>query len=85
MSDLDDEVDLNYDAFVAELPGLLETQRGKHALLRHAGIVDFYESTATALAAGRTRFADGIYSVQEVTERPVDLGFFSHAIHPRLA
>ena len=85
MSRLDDEVDLNYDAFVAELPGLLPRWRGKHALLRHAAVVEFFDSSAMALDAGRAQFADGIYSVQEVTDRPVDLGFYSHAIHPRLA
>jgi hypothetical protein len=77
-SSLDDEIDRNYDAFVEALPDLLPTQCGKHALLRHANVIDLYDTTSLALAAGRSGFGDGFYSVQEVTDRPVDLGFYSH-------
>ena len=85
MQTLEDEVDINYDAFIEALPDLLPAKAGQHVLLRHAHIVDFFETLGSALAAGRMRFADGFYSVQEVTDRAVDLGFYSHAIHPRLA
>jgi hypothetical protein len=85
MRSQDEEVDVNYDAFIVLLHELLPTRRGKYALLRHGEIVDFFDTAAFALAAGRDRFTDGFYSIQEVTDRPVDLGFFSHAVHPRLA
>lgn len=82
---LEEEIDRNFAAFEAILPVLMTSRAGAHALLRHAEVVDFYDSVSAALAAGRSRFHDGMYSVQEVTDRPVDLGFYSHAINTRLA
>ena len=82
---LEREVDANYTAFEALLPSLMTSHAGAHALMRHTRIVDFYDSVPTALAAGRSRFEDGIYSVQEVTDRPVDLGVYSHGVDTRLA
>lgn len=79
------EVDRNYDAFEAALPSLLPDKRGQFALLRGGTIVHLYASEGAALMAGRQLFDDGLFSVQEVTDRPVDLGFFSHAIDPRIA
>ena len=81
----ENEVDRNYEAFERLLPELLTTERGKVALMRSGRIVDFFSSEALALAEGRGRFPDGLFSVQEVTDRPADLGFFSHAINTRLA
>ena len=82
---LENEVDRNFEAFLAELPSLLPTRAGQYALLRTRRAAGFYGDIASALAAGRSLFPDGLYSVQEVTDRPVDLGFFSHAIDTRLA
>jgi len=30
---------------------------------------------------GQKLFADGLFSVQKITGEPIDLGFFSHAVH----
>lgn len=79
------EVDRNYEVFEAELPRLLQTHPDKVALLKGGQILDFFDTESAALAAGRSRFVNGLFSIQEVTSRPVDLGFFSHAIDPRLA
>jgi len=79
------EVDRNFDAFTALLGELLPSRRGEFALLHSGAIVSFHASEHEALACGREQFPDGIFSVQEVTDRVADLGFFSHAIDPRLA
>lgn len=78
---LQEQVDRNYEAFTKELPTLLTTHRGKFALMRDGKIVDFFDTARDAHVAGRELFkADGLYSVQEVVDTPVDLGFFSHAV-----
>lgn len=82
---LDREVDGNFDAFLERLPQFLPEQRGRYALLRHKAAQGFFDTAGLALAEGRRRYPDGLYSIQEVTDRPVDLGFFSHAVNPRLA
>ena len=73
-----DQVDRNYDAFIAQLPGLLARHGGEYALLHDGGIINFYESAPTALIAGIERFGSGQFSVQEVTAECDNLGFYSY-------
>ena len=81
MSDpLQEEVDQNYQAFKARLAELVQSHPGKFALMRHGAIVEFFDTPRDAHVAGRTLFPDELFSVQEVTEAPVDLGYFSHAV-----
>ena len=72
------EVDRNYDEFMRMLAGLLAEHRDQLALMRDGEIVGFYESPRKALEAATERFPDGIFSLQEVTDEPIDLGFWSH-------
>ena len=80
----DDEVDGNFEMFQSILPTAMDTHRGEYALLRHRKVEGYYPSLRAALDAGRA-FADRLFSVQEVTDRPADLGLFSHANNSRLA
>ncbi len=73
------EIDRNFDAFQLELPKLAQHQ-GKFALMRQGKIVNFYDTLADAVSTGSAVYEDGIYSVQRVTDQPVDLGFLSHAV-----
>lgn len=74
-----EEVRRNYEAFCSHLPELMETHPGKFALLRHTQIEQYFDSPRDALVYAMTRFDDGLYSVQEVTQAAVDLGWYSHA------
>ena len=74
------EIERNYRALVALLPSLLAANRGKFALMRDGAIKEFYDTARDAFLAGQQAYADGLFSVQEVTNSPVDLGHFSHAI-----
>lgn len=72
------EVDRNYDAFVRMLGTLLSDHRDQLALMRDGKVVGFYETPRRALEAAVEKFPDGIFSIQEVTDEPIDLGFWSH-------
>lgn len=72
------EVDRNYDAFVRMLGSLLPERRDQLALMRDRKIVGFYQTPREALEAAADKFSDGIFSIQEVTDEPIDLGFWSH-------
>jgi hypothetical protein len=72
------EVDHNYDAFVRMLGGILADHRDQLALMRDGRIVDFFDRPGDAYRTGMERFPDGIFSIQEVTDEPIDLGFWSH-------
>jgi hypothetical protein len=76
------EVDRNYDIFMRQLATLLPEHRDQYALMRDGEIVGFFAKPGDAYRAGLELFPDEIFSLQEVTDEPIDLGFFSHvAIH----
>ena len=76
---LEREIDGNYAAFMEKLEALVRERRsGQFALMRDRAIVRFFDSAADAVRFGRRAFGDHIFSVQEVRERPFDLGHFSH-------
>ena len=76
-----DQIDRNYQAFQQQLPSLPAMRRGKFALMRDGEIIEFFDTARDAYVTGQRLFAnDQLFSVQEVIETPVDLGFFSHAL-----
>ena len=76
---------LNYDAFMQRLPELLSDHEGQYALMRDGSIVEYFYSPREALLAGRQRFADDLFSVQEIRRSEADFGWFSRvADNPNL-
>jgi hypothetical protein len=82
-NDKQQEVRTNFDVFMQQLPNLLAAHKGKFALMRHGQIVEFFDTPGDANRAGAKLFVDGLFSIQQVTESPIDLGFFSHAVSGR--
>jgi hypothetical protein len=74
-----EEIDRNYEAFMAMLPSLLDEHRDQEALMRNGRIVGYFDKAVDAYQAGVERFPDGIFSVQEVTDEPVHLGYWANA------
>ena len=76
-----EQIENNYEAFQLELPSLLASHRGKFALMRDGKVVEFFDTARDAYVAGQRVFEnDLLFSIQEVIDTPVDLGFFSHAL-----
>lgn len=75
------EVDRNYDAFARMLSSIIGDHRDQLALMRDGKIVGFYRTPREALEAATEQFPDRIFSIQEVTDEPIDLGFWSHVGH----
>lgn len=78
---LQKEIDANFEALQEVLPDLLPSEADRWALMRHGECVDFYDTLRDAETAGRAMYKDGIFSVQQVSDAVVDLGWFSHAMH----
>lgn len=72
------QTDRNYEAFLARLPELLRDHAGSYALLHNGEVVDFHPSSLAATIAGTKTFGLGGFSVQEVTDKPEHLGFYSY-------
>jgi len=77
----DEAIRKNYEAFAKLLPELMNTHAGKFALMRDGKVVDFFDTARDAMVHGTRTFTDGLFSVQEVSQTAVDLGWFSHAPH----
>jgi len=75
------EVDQNYDAFQRALGSILSEHRNQFALMRNRAIIGFFDKPGQAYRDGKLRFSDGIFSIQEVTDEPIDLGFLSHVAY----
>ncbi len=71
------EVDANYEAFKAILPKLIQTDRNKFALMHKQEVIACFDTSRDAIAAGN-KLIDGHFSVQQITDRSIDLGYFSH-------
>ncbi len=78
--DSKEEVKKNYEAFKQMLPNLLASQKGKFALMHDGEVTEFFDTARDAFIAGQKLYQDNLFSVQEVIETPIDLGYFSHAI-----
>ena len=73
------EIDANYDYFQRQLARLLPVHEGQYALLKSGKIEGLFDRPGDAYRDGLSRFADGLFSIQEVTDEPLQLGFFSLA------
>ena len=76
-----EEIERNFVEFQKLLPELLKTHAGKFAVLRNGKIIEFFDTFGDAAKFAFRSFKDEMFSVQEVTEKRIDLGFFSIAIN----
>ena len=74
------EIDQNFDYFQRNLGRLLAERRGQFALLRAKKIVGFFPGPGEAYRAGLARFPDELFSLQEVEDRPAEMGMMSLAL-----
>lgn len=78
-ADLDREIDLNLYAFLPHVPRLMTDHAGEYALLHNQKIVSVHERLHEAVDEAMSKFADGLFSIQQITDKPIELGFFSYA------
>lgn len=75
------EIEENLVFFSEKLPDLLHDHRGRYVLLRHREIIGIYDTVADAKTTGDKFYKDGIFSIQKVTDEPIELGAMAHALH----
>ena len=74
-----EEVDRNYEAFKRMLSSLMESDQGRFALLHNGELVACFDTNRDAVQAGEKLLEGKLFSVQKITGKPIDLGYFSHA------
>ena len=75
------EVSANFDYFQKQLPELKQTQHfQKFALLHSKKIVEFFDTFRDAAKCGMMKFGKGNFSVQQVADNRVKLGWQGYVI-----
>lgn len=73
------EIAENFDYFQRTLREHLRAHAGQFALLKAQRVHGYYDSPGEADRQGWSRFSDRLYSIQQVTPEPVELGLYSNA------
>ena len=79
-TDREKQIDSNYDFFQRSLAKILPDHRGEFALLRDRQIVGFFAGPGEAYREGLRLYSDELFSVQEVEDRPAEMGLISLAL-----
>lgn len=74
------QVDENFSVFTELLPELLQSHPGKYAVMHNGLVVEFFDTLQDAVRYGHAQFGDLNFSVQEITDKNVSLGFHSYAV-----
>jgi hypothetical protein len=80
MPTIQEEVDHNYEEFQKLLPAVIRDHVGKYALMKEGKIINYFSTAEDARNAGEAAIPDGIFSIQFVTDAPVNLGYFNYAV-----
>ena len=77
-----EEVDSNFRALEKLFSdGKIPSEKyNTYALMRNGEITGYYDTWNDAEQAGVLAYKDRIFSVQEVTQRAANLGYYSHAL-----
>jgi len=73
-----DQSETNFSWFQDQLPELMTTNKGQHALLHNKAVEGFFNSSIEAIKAGIMHYGEGNFSVEPVDDKVEDLGFYSH-------
>lgn len=73
------EVTSNYEVFLSDISTLLPESRGKYVVYRHQHMVGIFDNFYNALTHCALKYEDQLYSIQEITDEPLDTGTFYHA------
>jgi hypothetical protein len=71
------EIERNYDFLMRNLAQFLPEQEGRYAALRNQQVLGFFDDPYDAHLAGKAAAENGFFSIQEVTDEPIELGVYA--------
>ncbi len=74
-----EEVDNNFEAFKEKLPEIIKEHKDEYALIKNKEILGYYKDFESALEYAEKTISDNIFSIQEVQDMEINLGFYSYA------
>lgn len=75
------EVEGNYEAFEKALPELMAQNPGGYAVYRHRALISVFDSFSSALTYCVSQYSDRLFSIQEISDEPLSLGWLSSDAH----
>lgn len=76
------EIERKYDFLMRNLAQFLPRHEGRYAAPRHQRVIGFFDDPFDARLAGKKASADGLFSIQEVTAEPIELGVYALHAQP---
>lgn len=70
-------VEQNFESFQRILPSLIGEHNGRYALMRDREVCAFFDTARDAMTAAGKLYEDDNFSVQCVTQQPINLGYWS--------
>ncbi|MYE38273.1 MAG: hypothetical protein F4X82_02015 [Candidatus Spechtbacteria bacterium SB0662_bin_43] len=67
----------NYKYFQDHKHEIQKEHAGKIVLMHKKGFIDYYDTREDAIAVGFERYGEGNFSIQDVDDKPANLGIFS--------
>ncbi len=74
------EVDNNFVYFKTKLAELKRTHFKEFVLLHKEQVISFFESENDVISIGTKDYGEGCFSVQQVMDAKIDLGYQSYVI-----
>ena len=82
---MSDQLERNWDAFMASREELEDDHLGRTVLMHDGKIVSIYNDSGDAYAIGCEKFGLGNFSVETIGSQPKSLGCFTAYIPPQSA
>ncbi len=77
------QLDKNQAAYEAIQPEMEDKHMGRVALMHDGEVVEVYNDSGDAYKIGCEKFGLGKFSLVNVGEQPISLGFFTMFVEPR--
>ena len=75
-----EEIERNYEYFNEVLPTLLEAHENQFVVIHDRSIARICDTGEDAMAVADSLYGrEGLYSIQEITDKPVSFGWYSYA------
>lgn len=74
------ELRQNFEAFKKLEPNLIDKATGKYALMRRRKLINIYDTARDAEVTGAKFYEDKLFSIQKIGQKPINLGYYSHAV-----
>ncbi|MGI9256286.1 MAG: hypothetical protein ACR2PY_05075 [Salinispira sp.] len=82
MSDINEQTRKNVDAYKKAEDNLIQDHYGKYAVFSNGNLEGIYNDLDDAYKIGLQLYGDGKFTIRQIGQKPINLGFMSTLIDP---